>query len=222
MPSTAFSAWPEPSQNSLPARAGLPTARFVAGRVSRLRVTPESVPPSTRPVARSGEFLIVSALVPYKRIDLAVAAFNRARLALAVVGTGPDLKKLKKLAGPTIRFLGSLDADELREAYRKAQGLLIPGEEDFGITALEAQACGTPVIAFGKGGAVETVVPWETGLLYQDLSVSGLAGALDKFRRLEFNKSVLRSNAMKFSRPAFKEKLVSFIETAWREFRSRP
>ena len=171
---------------------------------------------------RSGEFLIVSALVPYKRIDLAIAAFNRARLPLAVIGTGPDIKKLKKLAGPTIRFLGSLSPEDLREAYRKARALIIPGEEDFGITALEAQACGTPVIAFGKGGAVETVIPGQTGVLFQDLSVSGLAGALDKFGSLEFNKVVLRSNAMKFSRSLFKKKLVSFIETAWQESRSRP
>jgi len=170
---------------------------------------------------RSGEFLIVSALVPYKRIDLAVAAFNRAQLPLAVVGTGPDFKKLKKMAGSTVRFLGALNPEDLREVYRKARAFLLPGEEDFGITALEAQACGTPVIAFGRGGAVETVIPGETGIFFQDLSVSGLTGALDKFHRLEFNKSVLRSNAMKFSRPLFKEKLVSFIETARREPRSR-
>jgi len=167
--------------------------------------------------ARSDEFLIVSALVPYKRIDLAISVCSRAKLPLSIVGTGPELNKLKKAAGPTVRFLGPLRSDDLREAYRKAQALLIPGEEDFGITSLEAQACGTPVIAFGKGGALESVSPGETGVLFQDLSVSGLAGALDKFRRLEFNKSVLRSNAMKFSRPLFKEKLASFIETQWRE-----
>jgi len=167
--------------------------------------------------ARSDEFLIVSALVPYKRIDLAISVCRRAKLPLSIVGTGPELNKLKKAAGPTVRFLGPLRSDDLREAYRKAQALLIPGEEDFGITSLEAQACGTPVIAFGKGGALESVSPGETGVLFQDLSVSGLAGALDKFRRLEFNKSVLRSNAMKFSRPLFKEKLASFIETQWRE-----
>jgi len=167
--------------------------------------------------ARSDEFLVVSALVPYKRIDLAISVCSRAKLPLSIVGTGPELNKLKKAAGPTVRFLGPLRSDDLREAYRKAQALLIPGEEDFGITSLEAQACGTPVIAFGKGGALESVSPGETGVLFQDLSVSGLAGALDKFRRLEFNKSVLRSNAMKFSRPLFKEKLASFIETQWRE-----
>jgi glycosyltransferase involved in cell wall biosynthesis len=165
-------------------------------------------------------YLIVSALVPYKRIDLAVDVFNQTGEALKIVGIGPDLEKLKKPARPNIAFLGQVAAAELRSLYQDARALLIPGEEDFGIAAVEAQACGTPVIAFGRGGSVETVVPGETGLLFGQLTAAGLRAALDNFRSMKFNKNVLRSRSTAFSRAAFKQKMAASIEQKWAEFKA--
>jgi glycosyltransferase involved in cell wall biosynthesis len=165
--------------------------------------------------------LIVSALVPYKRIDLAVAAYNRSGQPLKIVGQGPCSQGLRRMARPHIEFLGAVEAAELRRLYQGARVLVLPGEEDFGIAALEAQACGTPVIAYGRGGARETVVPEKTGLFFDDLRPESLLAALDKFGRMEFNSLTLRSQAADFSRDKFKEKIASYIDQAWREFRER-
>lgn len=159
--------------------------------------------------------LIVSALVPYKRIDLAVAAFNTLGRRLIVVGTGPEYRKLRKAARPNIEFMDRVDDAELRRLYREARSVLLPGEEDFGIAVLEAQACGTPVIALGRGGALETVIPGETGLLFPESSVDSLLAVLDKFDRFAFNKATARSNAMTFSKHAFKEKMSGFLRAKW-------
>ncbi|OGD19474.1 MAG: hypothetical protein A2W03_00975 [Candidatus Aminicenantes bacterium RBG_16_63_16] len=167
-------------------------------------------------------FLIVSALVPYKKIGLAVEAFNASGEPLKIVGTGPDFRKLARRARPNIEFLGQVPADRLRDLYRGALALLMPGEEDFGIAAVEAQACGAPVVAYGRGGVLESVVPGETGVFYADPTPDGLQGALDNFRGLKFNSSVLRSNAMRFSRSLFKQKLAAYFEDKWRAFRSGP
>lgn len=164
-------------------------------------------------------FLVVSALVPYKRIDLAVDVFNRTGESLKIVGLGPELPRLKKRAKSNIEFLGSVSATNLRTLYQQAKGLILPGEEDFGIAAVEAQACGTPVLAYGRGGAAESVIPGETGLFFSELSVASLEAALDKFRGLAFNKSTLRSNAMRFSRQSFKEKMKSYCQSKWIEFK---
>jgi len=170
-------------------------------------------------VAKSGEFLIVSALVPYKRIDLAIEAFNNSGEKLTIVGAGPDLDRLRKTARPNITFRGPVSAEELRILYRKARALLLPGEEDFGITAVEAQACGTPVIALGRGGALESIVPGQTGLLFPELSASSLRAALDKFEGLKFNEAAVRSHAEQFSRQSFKEKVAAYLERRWADFK---
>lgn len=166
-------------------------------------------------------FLIVSALVPYKRIDLAIDAFNLRSEPLRIVGVGPDFLRLKRKARSNTEFLGQVSAEDLRSHYQRAKALLLPGEEDFGITALEAQACGTPVIAYGRGGARETVIHGETGLFFSDLTVLSLQGALDKFQGLTFNKSVIRGNAMKFSRALFKEKMTSYFRDKWSAFKGQ-
>jgi glycosyltransferase involved in cell wall biosynthesis len=163
-------------------------------------------------------FLLVSALVPYKKLDLAIQAFNKNGLNLKIVGMGPDYKKLKKMAYKNIEFLGFLPSRDLLEAYQEAKALLMPGEEDFGINSVEAQACGTPVIAYGRGGATETIIPQETGLFFPDSTPESLQGTLDKFQSIAFNKSTIRANALTFSRDLFKQKTEALLREKWNEF----
>jgi glycosyltransferase involved in cell wall biosynthesis len=165
--------------------------------------------------------LIVSALVPYKRIDIAIEGFNQTGLPLKIVGQGPDFKKLKKSAKANIQFLGNLGAGDLLNIYQRAKALILPGEEDFGITSLEAQACGIPVIAYGRGGATESVVPGKTGLFFPELNVQSLLTVLDKFKSFEFNKTIIRENAMRFSRNKFKERIAGFLREKWSAFMSK-
>jgi glycosyltransferase involved in cell wall biosynthesis len=159
--------------------------------------------------------LIVSALVPYKKIDIAIAAYNRLGHPLKIVGDGPEEKNLRRLAGPNVALLGGRSSAELLELYRGARLVIMPGEEDFGISAVEAQACGTPVVAYGRGGALETVLDGRTGLLFPDLNPDGILTALDKFRTLEFNTSTLRAHALGFGRDVFKDRIVASIRRAW-------
>jgi glycosyltransferase involved in cell wall biosynthesis len=116
-----------------------------------------------------------------------------------------------------VEFLGAVGAGDLRRLYQGAAAFLLPGEEDFGIATLEAQACGTPVIAYGRGGSLETVVPGETGILFDRPTVEGLLGALDNFRTFACNRGAVRSNAMRFSRERFKEGISSYLRKAWGE-----
>jgi len=162
-------------------------------------------------------YLIVSALVPYKRVELAVEAFNRTGETLNIVGIGPDYKRLKKRAKDNINFLGQLSSEELLKLYQEAQALIMPGEEDFGINSLESQACGVPVIAYARGGATETVISGSTGLFFRKLNVESLVSVLDKFKKLTFNKAEIRNNILKYSRKEFKQKISSFLEEKWNE-----
>jgi glycosyltransferase involved in cell wall biosynthesis len=198
----------------------------VARRIEKYyRRTADVIPPPVdtdffRPddaAAQGNYFLAVSALVPYKRIDLAVEAFNRTGAPLKIVGTGPEYRALRKMAGRNVEFVGSVGPEDLRALYRGARAFLLPGEEDFGIATLEAQACGTPAIALGRGGSLETVVPGETGLLFPDATVESLRAALDKFESFSCNKAAVRANAMGFSRNVFKEKLTAYIRGRWAE-----
>ena len=166
-------------------------------------------------VVRGDYHLIVSALVPYKRLDIAIDAFNRTGAPLKIVGTGPEGAALRRRARENVKFLGAVGAGHLRRLYQGAAAFLLPGEEDFGIATLEAQACGTPVIAYGRGGSLETVAHGETGLLYDDPSAAGLRGALDKFRAFTCNRETIRSNAMRFSRAKFKENISACLARAW-------
>lgn len=157
-------------------------------------------------------FLIVSALVPYKKIDLAIEVFKRRKEKLVIVGTGPDFKKLKKEASENIFFKGNVSDQELLKLYQNAKAFLLPGIEDFGIAPLEAQACGIPVIACGKGGAVETVRDGETGILFYEQSADSLNNAIDRFQNMKFNKFEIRRWAEKFSYQDFKKKIKEWIE----------
>lgn len=156
-------------------------------------------PNDPRPPATA---LVVSALVPYKRIDVAIAACRQVRMPLTVIGNGPEMGALRAMAGPEVTFLGSLTDTEIREQYRTAGMVLLPGEEDFGIVPVEAQACGTPVVALGNGGATETVRDGDTGVLTGggvEAFAAGIAAARDRV----WSPAACRAQAERFSTGRF-------------------
>jgi glycosyltransferase involved in cell wall biosynthesis len=166
-------------------------------------------------------YLIVSAFAPYKRVDLAIQACQKLERRLVIIGAGQDESKLKSLAGPTTEFLGRAPLAVLSEMYAGAKALLFPGQEDFGITPLEAMASGTPVIAFKQGGVTETVVEGETGLFFSEQTVESLCESILKFEAMPvIPKEKCVSQAALFSREAFLSNFQSFVSDAW-EFHHR-
>jgi glycosyltransferase involved in cell wall biosynthesis len=163
-------------------------------------------------------YLIVSAFAPYKRIDLAIEAFNRLRLPLLIVGGGQDEAKLRKKAGPTVDFLGPLSNAAIADLYSKCKALVFPGLEDFGITPVEAMASGAPVIAYGEGGAAETVTS-KTGVFFKPQTVEALMEAVQKLESGEaaFSEDDCRARAREFSRERFQRELLGIIEETWRK-----
>jgi glycosyltransferase involved in cell wall biosynthesis len=158
-------------------------------------------------------FLILSRLVPYKRIDLAIAAFNQLKLPLRIIGSGRDEQRLRRLAGPTIRFMGQQTSEEIAAQLAVCRALIFPGEEDFGITPLEAQACGRPVIAFGAGGALSSVVNGKTGLFFTPQTAEALAGVVAGFRDDYFDPLAIRRHALAFDTREFTRRFREFVET---------
>jgi glycosyltransferase involved in cell wall biosynthesis len=156
-------------------------------------------------------FLVVSALVPYKRVDLAIAACRRTGAALRIVGEGPDRERLEREADGTVTFLGQVSDEAVREEYRRARAVILPGTEDFGIVPVEAQACGRPVVAFGRGGALETVLEGETGTFFGVPSVDALADALGRLAAMRVDTARLREHAMCFSRGRFTRQLQALV-----------
>jgi glycosyltransferase involved in cell wall biosynthesis len=149
---------------------------------------------------RPGDFdLIVSALVPYKRVDLAVRAYARSGRALKIVGAGTGTDRLRALAGPRTEFLGWRSNEEIRDLYRACRLLVFPGEEDFGIVPLEAQACGAPVVAFAQGGALETLVPDETAVFFSAQQEDDLLAAVELAAARRWDGALIRRNAERFS-----------------------
>ena len=156
-------------------------------------------------------FLIVSRLIPYKRVDLAVQAFNVLGLPLKIIGDGRDRPRLEALAKPNIEFLGRLPDHQVEEYVSRCQAFLFPGEEDFGIAPLEAQAAGRPVIAYAGGGALETVVEDVTGLFFLEKTADSLAQAVSLFDAGAFDSTAIQRHAQAFGKEAFKSKLQAFI-----------
>lgn len=155
--------------------------------------------------------LIVSALVPYKRVDLAIRACTRLGRPLKIVGTGPEMAGLRKLAGPSVEFFGWQSDEAILELYRNCRALLFPGEEDFGIVPLEAQACGRPVIAYGRGGALETVVSGRTGVFFQEQTEESLLAAMETLAAQKWDPSLARAQAEQFSPVHFVKGIVASI-----------
>ena len=168
--------------------------------------------PTDHPSEREGYFLLVSQLVPYKRSDLAVETFNRNGRPLVVIGEGPERAKLQRRARANIRFLGAQPRAALRNAMQRARALVFPGEEDFGIVMAEAQACGTPVIAFRRGGASEIVTDGTTGILIVQQTAASLEEGLERFDAEKFDPARIRESARRFSRERFMREFTGFLE----------
>lgn len=156
-------------------------------------------------------FLVVSRLVDYKRVDLAVKACTKLKLPLVVIGQGNESEKLEAIAGDTVKFKGKVSDDELIAYYKNCRALIFPGIEDFGITMVEVQKAGKPVVAYGKGGAKEIVVNGKTGIFFEKHSVSSLCDILLKFKDNRYNVKDCRNNANRFSEIIFKKRVLSFI-----------
>ena len=193
-------------------------SRFVAERIRRHYQRESAViyPPVDvdffTPGGRTEEyFLVVSRLVPYKRVDLAVEAFNRLKRRLIVVGDGPELPRLRAMAGPAVTFADEVGDAILRDLYRGCRALIFPGEEDFGIVPVEAQACGRPVIAYGRGGVLESVRPAVTGMFFGQQTADALTAAVRAFRDETFDPAVIRAHAEQFSRQRFAHQIAEFV-----------
>jgi glycosyltransferase involved in cell wall biosynthesis len=170
------------------------------------------------PVPRENYYLVVSAFAPYKRLDLAVEASNRLKRKLVIIGTGQTEHRLRALAGPAVHFLGWQPNEVVRDHLRRCRALLFPGEEDFGIVPVEAQACGAPVIAYGKGGATETIIPPDsrrepTGMFFMEPAGDSLADAIQVLEShlADFDASAARRQALRFYSERFSEELFSYL-----------
>jgi glycosyltransferase involved in cell wall biosynthesis len=197
-------------------------SEYVAARIRRYYARSATVIPppvdvdffTPGPDAPRTYDLVVSALVPYKRIGLVLDAYRGSAVPLKIVGTGPDEARLRAQAGPEVTFLSRIDDGALRELYRGARAVIMPNVEDFGITAVEAMACGRPVIAFGEGGGAESVIDGETGILFREPTPAALRAAVDSLSAMRFNTAASRARAETFSRPLFESRFRTFLDSA--------
>lgn len=155
--------------------------------------------------------LVVSALVPYKRLELVLEAYRGSARRVLVVGDGPERARLEAAAPPELSFLGHVDDVALRALYRGCRAVLMPGVEDFGIVPVEAMACGRPAVVYGEGGGAESVIDGETGLVFREPSVAGLRAAVDALPRMRFNANTLRARAEAFSSGVFERRWHAFV-----------
>ncbi len=162
-------------------------------------------------------FLLVSRLVPYKKVDLAIKAFNQLNQKLVIVGSGREKRALQKLAKSNIEFKGQLDQKQLVKLYSEAKGLIMPQDEDFGIVAIEAQSSGKPVIALGRGGALDTVIDKKTGLFFDSPTVDSLLRAMKQFSLHKWDHQLIQNHAKLFDASIFKNKFKSLVEEKWQQ-----
>lgn len=207
-------------------------SKFVARRIWKIyRRHAEVIYPPVVSQRGSGEsdstairssYLSLGRLVPYKRVDLLVEAFRRMpHRTLRIIGDGPERVKLSKNLPFNVQLLGRLPQQQVSESLRSARALLFAAEEDFGITPVEAQSAGTPVIAYGRGGACETVLHGKTGILFGAQTVEAVVDAVNQFESLRFEASALRNNALRFSPELFESSLLDWIKVEWRKFSDR-
>jgi len=194
-------------------------SHYVAGRIRRYYnrdatvvyppVDTDFFTPATTATDGTPYALVVSALVPYKRIDIAIDAARLAGIPLTIVGDGPERARLERAAGPGVTFFGRKSDEDIRELYRHAAVTLLPGEEDFGIVPVEAQACGRPVVALSRGGATETVIDGRTGVLVDDPSAPAFADGISRALSASFDSAAIRRHAERFSRERFVREISS-------------
>ncbi len=201
--------------------AYLANSRFVASRIKKYYARQSEViypPVKTKSFFSSGRtgdyFLIVVRLLPYKKIDLAIEAFNELGWPLKIIGDGPDKNRLKKMASANIEFVGLVAEKKLPGYFARCRAFIFPQEEDFGITAVEAMAAGRPVIAFRGGGALETVEEGKTGLFFNEQTKESLIDILRKFNPADFSPQYIRQRAEQFDKEIFKDKIKGFVEKA--------
>jgi glycosyltransferase involved in cell wall biosynthesis len=198
--------------------------KSIYGRESDLIYPPVDTRHLSLSLRDDGFYFIVSALVPYKRIDLAVDAFNSLGEPLVIIGDGPDLDRLRKMARPNVRFLGWQPDPVVREHFARCRAVIFPGEEDFGIVPVEAMACGKPVVAFARGGALETVVERpdvRTGVLFHEQTADALVEAVRTLQSLSLDSERMRQFALRFDRETYKSSMQAYILRRWQEFRSQ-
>ena len=157
-------------------------------------------------------YLFVGRLVPYRRIDLLIEAFNKMKRPLRIAGSGRDQERLESLAGPTIKFLGFVPDEDLPDLFARCRAFVFPGEEDFGIAPIQAMAAGRPVIAYAGGGALETVIPGQTGILFDEQTATAIINAVESLDTTQFSTAVIRRHAEQFDTAVFQQKIQQFIE----------
>lgn len=157
-------------------------------------------------------YFVISRLVGYKRFDLAVQACSELGKKLVVIGNGPEKERLEKLANENVTFLGRQPDEVVKKYMSECKALLFPGEEDFGIVPVEAQACGRPVIAYGKGGVLDTVIDGKTGVYFKEQTVESLKEAIIEFEKMNFDKNEIRKHALEFDEKVFQSKIKEYIE----------
>jgi glycosyltransferase involved in cell wall biosynthesis len=170
--------------------------------------------------AKQNYFFTASRLEPYKKIETVIEAFNELDKTLKIAGTGTDLERLKAMAGANIEFLGRVTDEELRKYYSEAQAFIFPAEEDAGIMPLEAQACGTPVVALGKGGALETIKQGITGEFFSEQSAESLRAVVNNFDSSKYNSQTIRTHALQFDKKIFQKKIKEFIEEKYQDWKN--
>lgn len=169
---------------------------------------------------REDFYLTVSRFVPYKKIDLIVEAFTQLGLPLVVIGDGPDFNKVKRIAGPNVQLLGYQPDTVVKDYMERCKAFVFAADEDFGITPVEAQAAGAPVIAYGRGGVTETVLHGETGLFFQEQTVESLLATVRAFEsgEYQFDPERLRQNTERFSKKRFQHEFAELVEREWAKF----
>lgn len=203
-------------------------SRYIARRIKKTYGKPSDViyPPVdvdkfTLRETKEEFYLTASRMVPYKKIDLIVEAFSQTDKKLLVIGDGPDMAKIRSKAGKNVELLGFADDETMADLMGRAKAFVFAAEEDFGITPVEAQACGTPVICFGRGGARETVLDGESGLYFMEQNAKELLAAVAKFEQNydKFEPTKIRENSLKFSRARFEAEIKSYVEKKYEEFK---
>jgi len=176
-----------------------------------------------RPLAgenKAGYYLVSARLVPYKKIDVVVEAFNKLQAPLKIAGDGIEAQRLKAMASDNIEFLGHIaDQQVLRRLYCNCRALIFPQEEDWGISALEAQSCGRPVLAYARGGALESVIEGKTGHFFYQQTPEAIIAAIKEFEGMDFDSAAIRENALQYDREIFKAKIKAFVQEKYNEFK---